>query len=118
MSLADIFGDEFWAANKDAGFLDPALVKQSGKPAVTVDVKLIQPSERRFDGVVLSQEYEIKYRYNDLPALAEGDPVSILDGDGVVIRAKRFKVRESPFVPDEVQGASGFFRHALLTRIV
>lgn len=118
MSLADTYGPVFWAADKAAGMLDPALVKQSGRPAATVDVKLIQPHGRGFDGAVLSQDFEIKYRRDDLPNLSEGDPVSFLDEDGVVIRSKRFRVREAPFVPDEERGASGYFKRALLTRVV
>jgi hypothetical protein len=117
MSFAEIYGADFWAENKTAGFLDRAQVKQSGKPVVTVDVKYIGPHERRFDGAVLSQQHEMKYRRDDLPFLSEGDPVSFLDSAGAVIRAKRFRVREAPYVPDEQRGASGYFRWALLTQI-
>lgn len=117
--MSDAVKAAYWPAFKAAGFLRPALVKQSGKPAVTVDVKYTQPSARRFDGSVGSQEHSMKYQRDDLPYLREGDPVSFLDADGVVIRAERFKVREAWFV-GEFPGddTSGFWRRALLTQIV
>lgn len=116
--MSDFDRSVFWPELKAAGMLRAVVVKQSGKPAVNVDVKYAQPTERRFDGSASSQEHSIKYQHADLPYLAEGDLVSFLDDAGAVIRAERFRVRECPLVsalPGDDQ--SGYFRHAVLTRI-
>lgn len=108
----------FWPAYKAAGFLRPALVKQSGKPAATVDIKYVQPDEQRLDGAVASRDHAIKYQHADLPFLAEGDAVSMLDANGVVIKTERFRVRQVPMISnDPGDDRSGYFRWAVLTRI-
>ena len=91
----------FWPAFKAAGFLRPALVKQSGRLAATVDVGYVEPETLRFDQT-RSKDYEIEYQCADLPALAEGDMVTFLDADGVPIPKAKFRVREAPFVTDVI----------------
>ena len=115
--MSDFDRSLFWPELKSAGMLRSALVKQSGRLPVTVDVKYEQPTNAIF-GQAASQDHQIEYQAADLPALTEGDPVSFLDDAGVVIRAERFKVREAPFVSsDPATDRTGFFKLALLTRI-
>lgn len=115
--MTDFDRSVFWPEFKAAGMLSPAAVKQAGKPRVLVDVRYSQPSDGI--GSQVSQQHSIKYQHADLPYLAEGDLVDFLDADGAVIRAQRFKVREAPLVSNNPgDDTSGYFRHALLTRIV
>lgn len=109
---------EFVDAFADAGLWSPAQVKSGGRTA-TVQVGYRQPTENIF-GQQASQQHAIDYRASDLPKLAEGDPVSFLDDDGAVIKTRRFKVREAPFVPgDAIAGTQGdgFWKRALLTQL-
>lgn len=111
----------FWPELKAAGMLRSALVRQSGRSVAVVDVKYVQPTELRLDGSQGSQQHSIKYQHHDLPRLAEGDLVTMLDDDGKEIRSERFRVREAPAIVDSGSPGgsdrSGYFRWALLTRI-
>jgi hypothetical protein len=107
----------FWPAFKEAGMLRSVSVKQSGKQAVTVDVKYEQPTQRIF-GQQASQDLTIQYQAADLPYLKEDDPVTFLDAAGAPIRTERFKVREAPYVSANAgEDRSGYFKYALLTQI-
>lgn len=102
----------FWPAFKAAGMLRPVKVKQA-----VVWVGYVEPDTLRFDQT-RSTDYEIEYQTADLPNLAQGDPVLLLDAALVPIAKAKFRVREAPFVPDiPAEGNDGTFRRALLTKL-
>lgn len=114
--MTDFDESVFWDEFKDVGFLRPVRVKQKGRAVANVDVKWSQPNSELLGSQ--SIDYQMEYQHSDLPALAEGDPVTLLDADGNVISGGKYEVRSSPFVPpDPANSRSGFFRQALLTKL-
>lgn len=103
----------------ESGIWRPALVKQTGKPAVTVYVGYEQPTERIWGNAVGTDQHTIRYAAADLPALREGDSVKLLDAAGAVIATKRFIVREAPYVPQNAldHSGDGYWKRALLTQV-
>jgi hypothetical protein len=107
----------FWPSFKVVGFLKLATVKQSGAPVKDVDVGYVEPDREGFVGRARSKDYEIEYQVADLPRLAEGDAVTIW-ADDTKASGVKFRVRESPFVPEiGAEGNDGYFKRALLTKI-
>lgn len=96
-----------WEAAKSAGMLVEvsAVTMESGE-TVSFWAKWQSPM-RLFGEKNMSREYEIEYRYDDCPDLAEGDQVL----NDVV-----YRVRESPYVPQVKD--RGEYRRALLTRVL
>ena len=105
--MSDFDESLFWPEFKAAGFLDIATVT-SGGVTKDVDVDFAMPDRERFGSSARSRDYEIEYQFSDLPDLAEGDPV--------VIKGISYYVRQSPYVPDQGNAASGYFRRALLSK--
>jgi hypothetical protein len=107
----------FWAQFQSAGFLQHVRVKPTSKPSVDVYVGFTMPNRDKFGGGVTSTEYEMEYQFHELPTLAEGDPVTKLDDAGLPIKTEKYKVRQAPFVADMGIASTGYFRHALLTKV-
>lgn len=72
-----------------------------------VDFQL--PDRERLDGRGVSRDYEIEYQYADRPNLALGDLMTI---GGV-----SYRVRQPPYIRDEGNASSGYFRRAILTKV-
>lgn len=100
----------FWPTFKRAGMLTTVQVLLPGCTDLkNVDVDWSEPDLDLTTGM-RSRDYIIEYQLADMPTLAEGSQIV---KDGVL-----YRVRESPFVPaDPVEGNTGFFRRALLTRL-
>jgi hypothetical protein len=107
----------FWPALIAAGgALRKVRVKMTGLPSTDVYVKWDEPTNFLLGN--LSLDYQMEYQRDDLPTLAEGDPVTLLDDAGNPLAKGKFKVRQSPVVQDNPgDSRTGFFRHALLTKI-
>lgn len=116
--MSDFDQSVFYPAFKAAGFTKLATVKQSGAPVKDVDVDYVEPDTERFGSDVRSKDYQIEYQAADLPKLVEGDAVTIwVDYTKSAVRGK-FRVRQSPFVPEvPAEGNDGYFKRALLTKI-
>jgi hypothetical protein len=115
--MSDLNEAAFWPQFKAAGFLTRVRVKPTGRPQVDVDVGFVMPNRDKFGGGVASTEYEIEYQFHELPTLAEGDPVTKLDAAGLPIKTEKYKVRQAPFVADQGTASTGYFRHAVLTKL-
>ena len=103
-----------------AGLWIPIRVTSDASPPVVTDTHASYraPDTVRVTGSV-SDDHEIEYVADDLPDLAERDRVDLLDDDGVAITGKAFTVRQAPYVTDNPgDDQSGYFKRALLTRIV
>ena len=113
----DAIEAQFWPAMKLSGMLRTVRVKPSGKPVIDVDVVCSEPDSIRFDATI-SKDYSIEYQYTDLPTLAEGDPVTLLDADSMPLPKGKFRVRMAPMVTDNpADSQTGFFRRAVLTKL-
>jgi len=107
----------FWAEFIAAGFLKKVRVKPTGAPLTDVYVRWDEPNNN-FLGAQ-SKDYQIEYQHSDIPTLSEGDAVTKLDDAGNPISKEKYKVRETPFVnANPADSQSGFFRHALLTKLL
>jgi hypothetical protein len=111
-----VFRDAF----AEAGMWVPIRATSQGSPAVSVDlfVDYRAPDNIRVNGSI-SDDHEIEYVADDLPDLREGDSIVFLDADGDPIAGRSFRVRAPPFITDNPgDDQSGFFKRALLTRIL
>jgi hypothetical protein len=107
MSIFTDFADVHWAASAAAGMLTDCTPR--GKTAVKV--KFEEPDLLDLNGSQ-SKQFLIEYRKADMPTLAEGDSLSIVERDGVIAK---YSVREAPYV-DPQRGQDGTYRCAVLTR--
>jgi hypothetical protein len=97
-----------WPVFKAQGMLVEAVVSSLDTPPVetTADVRLNLPDLLLGTGA-LSRDYEIEFQAADLPDLDEGHQV-VIGGD-------TYRVRESPYIPENQP--SGFFMRAKLTKV-
>lgn len=110
---------EFKQAYIDSSMWLPIRVTSQDSPPVVMETYAgyRQPTDIVY-GQENTQSYRIEFVESDLPNLAEGDTVEFLDSSGNVITAMRFKVRESPFVQNDLLAhGDGFFKRCLLTKL-
>lgn len=119
MSDFDDLRDELKAEFVVAGFWIPIRVTSLNSPPVVTHTNAAyrRPDVLRVNGSQ-SSEHQIEYVADDLPDLAEGHLVDLLDADGNPISGQSFRVREPSFVLDDISAdESGYFRRALLTKL-
>ena len=110
--MADYDESVYWPHFKRAGMLTPVQwLKQGTAGPVAGDVLFRSPDAVLLSGYV-SREYAMEYRHADFPTLLEGDQVLL----GAAPDELRFRVREDPTIADG--NPSGFFRIAILTRVL
>ena len=103
-----------------AGLWIPIRVTSDASPPVVTDThaNYRAPDNVRVNGSI-SDDHEIEYVAADLPTLAEGHLVDFLDDAGDPLAGRSFKVRQPPYITDNpADDQSGYFKRALLTRIV
>jgi len=113
--LRETFPEE----NAAVGFWIPIRATSQASPPVVTDtlVRFGSP-DSVMQGAQLSKQHEIKYRTAALPGLLEGDRIDKLDEDGNPIAGEAYKVRQPPFVTDNLlESRDGYWRHALLTKL-
>lgn len=109
---------QFQDAMKGAGMTTRAAVKSRGATVVVDLTRFDRPDTRRFDGVVQSRDYAMEYAHVDLPYLAEGDLVTLVDEDDATIFAERYRVRQAPAITDNPnESRTGYYRTAILTKL-
>jgi hypothetical protein len=115
--MTDFDESVFWPELQAAGMLRQVRVKPSGRAATDVYVRWDRPDDVSRIGAQAT-DYEMEYQHADLPTLAEGNQVTLLDDNGDPVAGGKYQVRQAPFVPpDPANSRSGFFRHAYLTKL-
>jgi len=115
--MTDFDESVFWPELQAAGMLRHVRVKPSSRPATDVYVRWDRPDDLNRVGAQVT-DYEMEYQHADLPTLAEGNAVTLLDADGNPVAGGKYQVRQPPFVnADPANSRTGFFRHAYLTKL-
>jgi hypothetical protein len=82
--------------------------------AVDTHANYTRPDVTKLSGAQ-SAQHSIKYVHQDLPTLAEGDRVDLLDAAGAPISGQAFTVRSPSQVDEGSDDETGYFRRVLLT---
>ena len=110
---------EFVSEFAAVGIWIPIRVTSTDSPPVVTDISAgYAAPDVVLQGSQISDQHEIEYRTEDLPALREGHRVDFLDEAGAAIAGKAFKVREPGYVDaNSLTARDGYWRRALLTKL-